>query len=458
MTNRYVYITLLTLLGFNTETCTQVLAQTPRLVVSIHVDQLRTDFLEDYMPAYTDDGLRQLLNEGVVFPRASFCFSPVDLAAATATLSTGAMPYYHGITGLEWLQRETLRPQSILYDTKYKLSPAQLSVSTISDELKMSTQGAAIVYAFAPTAEAAILSAGHAANGAAWIQKGRWQTTGYYEPLDPWLDQFRKSYVPDADENMSVAKAAVFCVDKTSIGLDDQPDLLYVTLKATPGLSGYLSLDRSVAYIVSNIIRKLTRERVLFVLVGTGNSEEDEHQINYERFRIPTGKFYINRTAGLLNLYLGAIYGTGQYVETSFKNQLYLNRQLISRKNINIGDVLKRSQEFILQLAGVRNVYTSLQLTTSDSEMLRNIRNGFHADRCGDLVIEVTPGWKIINEDAHTSWVTHSSNIPFPIVFFGTNIKPQRIETPVITDRVAPTLARSIRIRAPNACSAEPLF
>ena len=50
------------------------------------------------------------------------------------------------------------------------------------------------------------------------------------------------------------------------------------------------------------------------------------------------------------------------------------------------------------------------------------------------------------------------SYIPFPIVFIGAGVKGEQIETPVTTDRIAPTLSRSVRIRAPNACAAVPLF
>ena len=458
MRNRYLYITLLTLMGFNAETYAQAIAQPPRLVVSISIDQLRDDCLNNYAPAYGDEGLRRLLAEGLVFTRASNNFSPVDRASATAAIVTGSVPYYHGITGTEWLNRETLRPLSILYDQQFKLSPAQLAVSTIGDELKVATHGEGLVFSFAPTAECAILSAGHAADGATWIHQGRWLTTDYYTPVNQWLDSFRRNYVPDADENMSVAKAVVFCVNRTTIGLDDNPDLLCVSLTAKPDIDGYLSLDQAVAYIISGITQRVPLNRVLFVLTGTGSREEEEQQDDYEQFRIPTGKFYINRTAGLLNMYLGAVYGSAQYVETCFQNQFFLNRKLIDRKNINMGDILRRAQEFLLQLSGVRNVYTSLQLSTSDSQALQSIRNGFHAERCGDLIVDVAPGWQLVNEDTHTSTISRSGNISFPIVFFGTNITAQRIEMPVSTDRIAPTVARAIRIRAPNACMAEPLF
>jgi hypothetical protein len=106
----------------------------------------------------------------------------------------------------------------------------------------------------------------------------------------------------------------------------------------------------------------------------------------------------------------------------------------------------------------VRHVYTASQLTTSDSNQLERIRNGFNVEKCGDLMIEIAPGWELVNESNHTSTTSRVSNIPFPIIFFGAGVKAQRIQTPVTADAIAPTIARIIRIRAPNACSAEPLF
>lgn len=460
MRNRYLYITLLAMIGLSAQSQGQALRQAPRLVVSIQIDQLTADALEHYAPAYGQDGLRRLLSQGIVFSQASCPFTPVDPASATATIATGTTPYYHGITGTEWFSRDAMRQLSIVYDRDHKQSPTQLAVSTIGDEMKVATNGAARVFAFAPTADCAILSAGHAADGAAWIQQGHWTMSSYYAPVNAWLKGFCRDYVPDADVNMSVAKAAVFCVDRTTVGMDDDADLLSVSLKAPSTLDGYLSLDQSLAYIVNGITRKIPLSRVLFVVTGTGSCEEEDENDNSndERFRIPTGKFHIARTASLLNLYLGGIYGSAQYVEACYQNQLYLNRRLIDSKNINMGDLLRKSQEFLLEMTGVRNVYTSHQLMTSDTPKQERIRNGYCTDRSGDLLIEVAPGWKIINEGTHTSYTSRLACAQFPIIFFGNELAAQRVERPVTTEHIAPTVARCIRIRAPNACQAAPLF
>ncbi|MBQ8656671.1 MAG: alkaline phosphatase family protein [Prevotella sp.] len=456
--NRYLYLTLLAVLGFHQEALAQMALQSPKLVVSIAIDQLSADEMENMAPLYGSDGLRRLLEQGRVYTNASYSFTPVDRASAIASLSTGSTPYYNGIPSLEWLDKNTLRPTLCVRDLQYGHAPSSLLTSTVGDELKSATNGVSIVYAFAPTADAAILSAGHAANGTAWISNGKWCTSAYYQPLSQWLSGHSRLNKPDADVNKSISDIAIACIDHAAIGVDDKPDLLCVTYQQQgDAMDSYISLDKNISRLVSHVEEKMGRDRVLFVLTGTGYAEERKEQ-ERAKFRIPTGKFYINRTANLLNMYLGAVYGTAKYVETSYRNQLFLNHQLLSQKNINLGEMLRRAQEFLLQVEGVRHVYTSSQLLTSESSHLEKIRNSFSVEKCGDLLIEIAPGWQLINEDTGESVTQRTGNITFPIIFYGGNVSPERIQTPVTVDRIAPTVAKAIRIRAPNACTAEPLF
>jgi len=457
MRNRYIYITLLSILGFNAETYAQVIVQAPRLVVSITIDQLRTDYLETYAPLYSNDGLKRLLTDGKVFINGAYNFTPVDRASAIASLHTGTVPYYNGITAEEWLDKQTLRPQNCVRDQKIGYSPQFLGTSTISDELKMATNGVAKVFSFAPTADAAILSAGHAADGAAWVSNGKWATTTYYRPINQWLSGYTRLFLPGTDVNKAVTDAALKCLEQAGVGNDDKTDLLSLTYEAGRHMESYVELDRQMALLLNGIERQIARDRVLFVITGTSSREEEEES-NQERYRIPTGTFYINRTANLLNMYLGAIFGSAKYVEFCHKNHIYFNHQLLRQKNIHLGEICSRSQEFLLQLSGVRNVYTANQLLTSDSYLLESIRNGFNVEKCGDLIIDIAPGWKLINEDTLEKSISRSAHVPFPIIIYGAGTKAERIQTPVTVDRIAPAVARAIRIRAPNACSSEPLF
>ena len=101
MTNKYLYLTLLAVLGFNAEANGQdnLSQPAPRLVISINIDQLRSDYLEAFVPLYTDGGFRKLLGSGLVYSNASYHFAPIDRASAIASVSTGVTPYYNNIVG-----------------------------------------------------------------------------------------------------------------------------------------------------------------------------------------------------------------------------------------------------------------------------------------------------------------------------------------------------------------------
>lgn len=526
MTNRYLYITLLAILGINTEALAQETGpkNAPRLVVSITIDQLRTDYLEAFAPLYSEGGLKRLLREGMVFSNVSYPFAPVDRASAIAAIATGTTPYYNSIVGNRWLNRETLRPMGCVDDSKYTgmltaetASPSSISASTLGDELKVATGGKALVYAVAPYRDAAVLSAGHAADCALWIDDiyGEWCSSIYYlQNVPAWLQSYNDlhslnkkignivwepfseatgsfnfflqtenekpfkhkfsgyqrfgNYKQSALVNAEVTEMAQQCISANGMGSDRVTDLLCVTYYA--GTFGhqsmtdcqmelqdtYVRLDQELSNLVSYTSRTMGAENVLYVITSTGYSEIES--ADYERFRIPTGTLNINRTANLMNMYLGAIWGQDNYVETVFRNQIFLNHKLLETKKISIGEATGRAQEIIAMMSGVRNVYTSLQLLTSQSPQTEKIRNAFNPQRCGDIIIEAAPGWKILNEDTQESEMSVASFTQFPIIIFGAGTHAECVQTPVTTDRIAPTIARAIRIRAPNACSSEPLF
>lgn len=523
MKYKYIPLTLLAVLATTRNAEAQVILSPPKLVVNIAIDQLRTDYLEAFSPLYGEDGFKKLFSYGRSYTNVSYPFSPLDRASAVSAIITGTTPYYNGIVSEKWLTKETLRPVYCVDDDKYaglstndKSSPKYLSTSTIGDELKMSSNGKAIVYSIAPFRDAAILSAGHAADGAIWIDdsNGFWCSSKYYfKSMPSWLKAVNKlkaestiedkewtpitplsgnlSYFMDGGiqkafkhkfsgarrfreykasgiVNEAITNMAKQCIASNAMGVDGVTDLINLTYYAgnfdhktvtecqMELQDTYVRLDKEIGRLIRDIELRIGQQNVIFVITSTGCS--DEENADYAKYNIPSGTFYINRIANLLNMYFGAIWGQGKYVETCFGPQMFLNHKLFEQKRVSFTDATERAQEFLSLVSGVRNVYTSQQLLSSSNPQIEKIRKGFNAERNGDILIEVAPGWRLLNEDNLENQLSRASFTQFPIFIYGAGTKPERIVSPVTTDRIAPTISKVIRIRAPNACFSEPLF
>ena len=495
----------------------------PRLVVGITIDQLRSDYLNAFMPLYGDGGFKLLLEQGQVYSNVQYQHAPVDRASAIASVVTGTVPYNHGIIAEEWMNRAELHTNYCVDDRNYKgvgtsdySSPKHLLVSTIGDELKAATKGKAFVYSVAPNREAAILAAGHAADWAMWMdnQSGNWAGTTYYGEAPTWFRYLDGNAIADkiasltwkptndaagtynyylatAQKSFShrftgdsrfrvfktsglvneeVTKAARACMESGNAGMDEVTDFLSVCYYAgnfhadniisttTELQDTYIRLDDELATLLKKIDQLVGLDKTLIYLTSTGYDEVDNSE-ELAKYRIPMGDFNINRCATLLNMYLCAMYGNGQYVESCYGNQFYLSHKLLEQKQLKLAEVLEHCEDFLFQFSGVRDVFTSHRITQGAwTPGISTIRNGFNPKCSGDILVQVTPGWNLVNEDRDTRRMQRDSFFEFPLIFFGYTIKAEKVATPVTVDCIAPTVAHHIRIRAPNACSTPPLF
>ena len=401
--------------------------------------------------------------------------------------------------------------------TSESTSPFRLKVSNLSDELMIATCGVAETYSIAPTREMAVLAAGHASKGAFWIndETGKWSGTTYYGNFPSWVTSYNDRqgldyrigemvwgpYLPVTaykylttetkqitfkhkfdDErrnkyrkfktspyaNDEVNRLVNACLNATRIGQDFVPDLLTLAYYAgnydhksaveypMEMQDVYVRLDVQIGELLDIIDRKVGLENTLFFLTSTGYT--DPYPVDDKQYRIPTGEFHIKRCSALLNLYLAAIYGEGQYVEAFHEQEIYLNHKLIEEKHLSMSEVLARSSEFLVQFSGVKDVYSSQRLMLGSwTPDLDKVKNRYHVAASGDLWLEVLPGWVIARDHSMDTKVVRNVYTSAPLVFAGWDIRPEIIHAPVKIGHIVPTLTHFMRIRAPNASSLPPL-
>ena len=199
------------LLGCGTASAQQSNAaaiERPKLVVGIVVDQMRWDYLYRYQKRYTDGGFKRLLGEGFSCENTMIPYVPSVTAIGHTCIYTGSVPSIHGIAGNNFVKDgkkvyctddDSVKPVGTT-SVAALMSPRNLWVSTIGDEMKIASNGRAKVVGVALKDRASILPAGHNPNGAFWFddQTGCFITSSYYmDHLPKWVEAFNDKRLPE---------------------------------------------------------------------------------------------------------------------------------------------------------------------------------------------------------------------------------------------------------------------
>lgn len=483
------------------------------LVVGIVVEGLSDEYIEVLSPYFGEGGFKRLMNSAATLSHVDY--GPgIDAAAATAIVYSGASPSVNGIPGAMIYDQSVGQPRHVLFDsskignfTDETLSPSALSVSTLADELKINTDGSAIIFSIAPSSHQAIISAGHAGNGAFWLndRTGAWATTTYYKevprvlternyrrPLSARLDtmkweplvvsgryphvaandagrRFRHTFSRKDPDRYYAYKATPLCnAEVTDLGIDfltsmpmgsdSEPDMLNLTYNVSPAaeatpaeiMDTYLRLDNDLERLFNTIDRAAGRGNATVFLVGVPGVEAG--LTDYKKWQIPTGQYSVRKAMSLLNIYLIAVHGNGDWVSGYYKRHFYLNRKLIKDRGLDLGDFRAEVADFLIRMSGVSGVYTIDDVIAARAgENPQATKRNMSVTYSGDVIIEVNPGWEIIDDgtSSHDSQQRYSA-VDCPAFIMGPGITPVKINHSVDARAIAPTVARAIHIRSPN--------
>ena len=181
----------------------------PKLVIGIVVDQMRWDYLYRYSSRYGANGFKRILREGFSCENTLIPYVPTYTAPGHTCIYTGSVPAIHGIIGNDWYNRQTKKSTYCTEDTVAtvgssskagKMSPANMWVTTVTDELRLATNFKSKVIGVALKDRGAILPAGHSANAAYWFDNSNGafiSSTYYMNVLPEWVQKFNEKKLPD---------------------------------------------------------------------------------------------------------------------------------------------------------------------------------------------------------------------------------------------------------------------
>ncbi len=183
----------------------------PPLIVGIVVQEMRYDAIARYAEAMGSGGLLKIFRQGAICNNATYDYMLTESSPGFATIYTGANPCSHGIIADSWYDRTSNKFVSAVNDNKYytigstsetgKVSPLQLSGTTLGDQLKLSNYKRSKIFSISYNNHGAVLPAGRLADAAYWFDEknGQMISNSYYmKALPVWVLDFNYQNLPNS--------------------------------------------------------------------------------------------------------------------------------------------------------------------------------------------------------------------------------------------------------------------
>jgi predicted AlkP superfamily pyrophosphatase or phosphodiesterase len=271
-----------------------------------------------------------------------------------------------------------------------------------------------------------------------------------YLPVTPYGNTF----------TFEMARAALTA---EQLGKDSVTDFLTVSL-STPDYightfgpnsveaeDGFLRLDKELGAFL-DFLNNSVGEGQYLVFLSADHGAAHVPQFLKEH-HIPAGNVDIDGLYTNLNKSLKDKFRADDLVTEISNYQIYLNQKLISSSKLNRKEITQWVIDFALQYNGITAAFecSALATTTLNSRIKEMLTNGYNAARSGDIQLILEPQW-IEGFDkggtTHGLWNPYDAHIP--LLWYGWNIKPGKLNRQTYMSDIAPTIAALLHIQMPS--------
>ena len=393
-----------------------------------------------------------------------------------------------------------------------RMSPHHMLTTTIGDELQLFKSENKVI-GISLKDRGAILSAGHSADAAYWMNSdGDWITSSFYMPeLPKWLVNYQQKknalyYLQGNWEmnnyfnynldslfltkgggaikstpygNTILKDLAKEIIEKEKMGQTKSTDFLSISFSSTDYIGHqygphsdeikdtYIKLDTDIADLLKTLRNKVGDKNVILFLTADHGVVSEPSELL--KRKIPAGYYNKSLVIEDLNLYLkDELNWPDKNIEANYilnfsNNQIFLNHKLIKDNlDVNIDYVRTLCADFMLNYDWVKNSFTSKQLHENEYQNSPHslVQKGLNQKRSGDIIVNPQSGWLSFSwrqgGTSHGSCFSYDTHVP--LIFWGNKVKHGKTDRNIYIKDIAPTISTLLGISYPNGCTGSPLY
>ncbi|WP_304235074.1 alkaline phosphatase PafA [Jiulongibacter sediminis] len=503
-----------------------------KLVVGIVVDQMRYEYLNRFADRYSEGGFKRLMSQGFNCKNNHYHYASTVTGPGHAHVYSGSVPAVSGIVGNEWFEKISGQGMYVASDSTAsvvgegsdragKMSPKNLKVTSITDQLRMATQFGSKVIGVAIKDRGAIMPAGHTGT-AYWFDSstGNWiSSTHYMDVLPEWATKFNNADKAEAyasltwntlydietytaseeddqpyENTISGETKAVFphsiklgslastpwgntltldfaleAMKSENLGRGKYTDFLAISF-SSPDYAGhafgpqsveiediYLRLDQEIARLLNELDAQVGEGNYTVFL--TADHAVADIPAYLMKNKIPGGLFIGREFQNKVEALLDQEFGDGDWIRAVDNYQIYLNRNLMSEKDVDLEDVFEYLQPILTLEEGVYNLVNLAEgelggVPPFYQSLLQNLYN---PKRTGELMILVEPGWFHGYNKGTTHGTMWAYDTHVPLLWYGYGIANGETVKPTYISDIAATLSQLLGIQEPNGSVGKPI-
>ena len=266
--------------------------------------------------------------------------------------------------------------------------------------------------------------------------------------------------------NTLVKEFAKKALDKEQLGADEVTDFLSVSFSSTDYVGHqfgphsielqdtYMRLDRELADLLNHLDQKVGKGNYMVMLTSDHGAVDVPAELMDKK--LPGGYFNSDSVVEVLEKYMNKTYGAGEWIEDYTNQQVYLDRDLIQRKEMSLKKVQDDLAEFILQFDAVKSTNTAhnFQYEEYTDDYQSMYQRGFLHDRSGDVYIQLKPGWLDTSYRVGTSHGSpYNYDTHVPLIFYGWGIEHGATTHKTVIPQIAPTISTMLNVGLPSGSS-----
>ena len=284
-------------------------------------------------------------------------------------------------------------------------------------------------------------------------------TIGISGTVQPESAYDRLRYTPAGND--AVLEFARRVLTNHSLGQDDAPDMLNIVLdtprfvtecygpESIEAEDMFYRLDSALSDFLNFLYSRVRSEDVLVVLTSDHGTSP-----SYDASPTPVERVNMMQSEVIVNGFLNARHGQGNWVTAISDRSIWLNRDLIYNRGLNLAEIQEEVASFVMQFRGIAHALSSSALRSGSfaDGYGRKMQNGFYPRRSGDVIFNLMPGRTEERSDRRSeSGSMYGYDTRVPLLFSGWRVPSRRVTTPVDMTSVAATIASVLGITPPAA-------